>query len=184
MTPINSDNIPIELKERKNWIIWKLEEKTDTIRGKKTPYQIKDPHKFASSTNPETWGYFAEAVAIAPMVNASGIGYVFTEDQGIIAGDADNHEKPGTPEYEKAEENIKFIVELLKGKTYLEYSHSGKGIHFLIKGPLPLFLLKGIEIYITGRYFAMTGNKIGDCTTINELQRYGQSMDKSQLGTT
>jgi hypothetical protein len=163
---VKEENIPQCMKQLPNWLVWRLEGVTETFKGTKVPYQPKNPHYKASSTDPTTWSYFGEAAPLAPMINMDGIGYVFTLDQGIIAIDLDDCINPdGTlnPKAEKA-------LALFQGKTYIELSFSGTGYHILAYGKLPYFVRKGIEIYDSGRYFAVTGDIIGGITEIHHLQ--------------
>ena len=162
---ITERNIPSVMKSAPNWIVWKLEGKTDTFKGTKIPYSIKNPYKKASSTNPVTWGSFADSIALAKLHDMSGIGYVFTEEQGIVAIDIDGCIVNGIPT-----EIGKDILDLFLNKTYIETSQSGTGYHILTKGKLKITSFKAIEVYTSGRYFAITSNVVGGCTDINPAQ--------------
>ena len=161
MIAIQEHGIPFALKSQPHWILWNLEGKTDTFKGTKIPYNPKNPFIRASTTDPTTWESFGYTLSMAKMHNASGIGYVFTEDQGIVAIDIDNALSD-----DGIEEKAKKVLDLFKGKTYIEKSHSGKGFHILCKGKMPDVKLKGIEIYNSGRYFAITGELFEGVTEI------------------
>lgn len=70
----NFDNIPKELREYPNWVLWKLQQ----VNGRKTkvPYQVNG--KTASSTNPNTWTSFDNVLQEYNKGQYSGIGFVFT----------------------------------------------------------------------------------------------------------
>jgi len=65
------DNIPQELKQYPNWVVWDLN---------KIPYSAIGGRRGgkASSTNPATWCSFDEAVAAHKAGECDGIGFVFT----------------------------------------------------------------------------------------------------------
>lgn len=131
--------VPQELKEKKQWVCW---------AGDKLP---KNPYtgKNAQSNNPATWSDFDTAVNAVNKFLFNGIGFMFAD--GFFGVDLDN----STPELNK-----EFISTL---KSYTEYSKSGKGIHIIAKGKLPAGRRRkgNIEMYDSGRYFIVTGNKIG-----------------------
>lgn len=153
------------MREAKNWVLWKLEGKTDSFKGTKMPYNPKNPYQKASTTDVKTWETFGYTFTAAQLHGMSGIGYVFTEDQGIIAIDIDN-----VISEDGVDEKAARVLEIFGGKTYIEKSHSGKGFHILCKGGMPRNKLKGIEIYNSGRYFAITGELYKGITEINYLQ--------------
>lgn len=163
---IQEQNIPPLLRSRNNWIVWKLIGKTDEVKGTKVPYQTKNPYLKASTTDPNTWSSFGEAIAIANLHGLPGVGYVFTEEQNIVAIDIDSCIINGEPD-----ENAKQLLELFKGKTYIEKSVSGTGYHILCKGKVPENRkIKTIEVYTQGRYFAITGDLVENNTDISECQ--------------
>ena len=163
---LNEQNIPLDLKQSKNWIVWKLEGKTESYKGTKIPYQPRNPYAKASTIDSNTWSSFGDAVAIANLHNLSGVGYVFTEQQKIVAIDIDDCIINGMPD-----ENAQKLLALFKDKTYIETSVSGTGYHILCKGSIPENRkIKSIEVYIKDRYFTMTGNMVGSVNKIVDCQ--------------
>lgn len=138
-------NIPIELKNLKQWVC--------ASQYGKVPMQATLPIA-ASSTNPQTWSTFQEALMSVECGNYENVGFVFA-DNGIVGVDIDTgYDDDG------------FITELASDiigtcKSYTEKSRSGRGFHILLKGTLP-FKGKnnrsGVEIYKESRYFIMTGD--------------------------
>ena len=163
MIAIQEQNIPLPMRQAKQWVLWKLEGKTDTFKGTKIPYQPKNPYEKASTTNPITWENFGYTLSAANLHGMTGVGYVFTEAQGIVAIDVDN-----VLTEHGVDEKAKQVLELFKGKTYIEKSHSGKGFHILCIGKMPDNKLKNIEVYNSGRYFAITGMLFEGCTDIKD----------------
>jgi putative DNA primase/helicase len=162
---IQEQNIPSMMKSSPHWILWKLEGQTPDFKGTKIPYSAKNPYKKASSTNPYTWGMFGEVLPLAHLHDMSGVGYVFTEEMGIVAIDIDGCIVNGIPT-----DIGNDVLSLFSGKTYIEISQSGTGYHILAKGTLKAKSFTGIEVYTSGRYFAMTGNIVGGCNAINTTQ--------------
>jgi primase-polymerase (primpol)-like protein len=144
---MNLNNIPDELKALRQWVGVGVDSKV--------PMRI-DTLYSASSTNPDTWCTFTEAVKAIELGEITYPGFVFN-DNGIVAIDIDDgYDEDG------------FMSELAadiigKCKSYTEKSKSGRGFHILLYGDLPFKgknNLKGVEIYKTARYFIMTGDVI------------------------
>lgn len=152
------EQIPLELKELKQWIVWKLElGKDDKLT--KVPYRIDFPGAHASSTNPKSWTTFDNAVfTFQNEKGYSGIGFVFSKDDPYIGIDFDKCiEKSTGLVYPSIEQDI------LSLNSYTEISQSGTGIHVIGKGVNPDPDGKGgrkgfFEMYSRDRYFAITGN--------------------------
>lgn len=150
-------NIPQELQNLKQWVC--------ANSNSKVPMMSTLPYA-ASSTNPNTWGTFQEAVMSVGCGNYDNIGFVFN-DNGIIGIDIDTgFDDDGFPT-ELASEIITMC------NSYTEKSRSGRGFHILVKGTLP-FKGKnnrnGVEIYKQARYFIMTGDVFGCNREIIENQ--------------
>lgn len=139
-------NIPVELRNIPNWIVWKFEN-LDQPKPTKVPYDAKTG-KLASVSRSETWSTFEQAVAAAPY--CSGIGFVLTSDAGFCCIDLDATEDPELQAKQQAIETA--------FNSYSEISPSGKGLHIWLKGTVPSGRRRGpIEVYSTGRYMTMTG---------------------------
>lgn len=54
------NNIPVELQNLKQWVVWRYEE-TEGGKPTKLPY-CPMTNKLASTTDPSTWGTFLQAV--------------------------------------------------------------------------------------------------------------------------
>jgi len=152
------ESIPQELKDLKQWIVWKLEISKDE-RLTKIPYRIDLPGAHASTTNPKSWTTFKNAVfTFENEKGYNGIGFVFTENDPYIAIDFDKCiEKETGLIYPSTEQDV------LSLNSYTEVSQSGSGIHVIGKGVNPDPEGKGskkgnFEMYSKDRYFAITGN--------------------------
>lgn len=145
------ENIPPEMKSLNQWVCWKLEKAKG--RNTKVPYQANG-HK-ADSTDQETWSSFEDVCKVAG--NFSGIGFVLSEDSGIMGLDFDHVRDPETGKWDaEALDEIKSIG------SYAEISPSGTGAHVICIAKIPGNRRRAgsREMYETGRYFTVTGNKI------------------------
>jgi len=160
------ENIPVELRRSDQWVVWKIEERTGKDKKPvkaKVPYSARTGEK-ASTKDPDTWSSYEKAICAVRNFGMDGIGFVFTENDPYVGIDLDNaiHED-GTIGLDQGK-----LVERLD--SYTETSQSGSGLHIIVKGETPggQALKKGdafgpghgLEIYETGRYFIMTGNRL------------------------
>lgn len=157
MAEILSCNIPDELKQAKQWVGWKYIQEPGKAKPTKPPYQIHDPSRRASSTDPSTWASFSDAMKAADNGQGlDGIGFVFIGMGPYVGIDLDHCIKDG-----KIEPWAQKTLDLFPG-CYVEISPSGTGLHLIIKGKLPgQGRKKGpIETYCEGRYFTVTGQAL------------------------
>lgn len=168
---MNPYNIPEELRVRRQWILWRMEWRSDDpehqLKPTKIPYVARPGGGKASVTNPADWVTFDEAVR-APLSSKepvdptvpleqsgySGLGFVFTADDPYTGIDLDDTQG----NVEAYERQFKVFREF---DSYSELSPSEKGMHIFIKGQIPGG--KGrrrafIELYSQERFFTMTGN--------------------------
>ena len=158
------NNIPIELRQYRQWVVWRLEIVPGKDKPTKTPYNPFSKLK-ASVTNPNTWVSFDEACSAgpflteavsndAPIAGFHGIGFVFTESDPYGFIDLDDVHG----DVEAYERQRKIYEEF---NSYSEQSPSGTGYHILVRAKLPPLSGRrraGIEIYSDARYATFTGN--------------------------
>lgn len=153
--------VPEELRERPQWVGWKYEVRDGNAT--KVPMNV-GTGRMASSTDPNTWCGFDEAVRGLPRhPDWAGIGFVFSPDDPIAGVDLD--------ECIDDEGNIvpsaREIIEALD--SYTEVSPSGRGVKIHIRAnkgdekrskskAIPGF--KESEVYDRGRYFTVTGRHL------------------------
>lgn len=161
----NFNEIPAELRNLSQWILWKAEKKGG--RYTKIPYQVDGNE--ARSNDRRTWSTFATAAKFYTATNTDGIGFVFSRQDNYIGIDIDDCVTYAADDTEKENPIINdFATEVIETlDSYTEYSVSGTGIHIIIKGSLPQSVVGtgrkstkyGLEIYQYGRYFTMTGHR-------------------------
>jgi hypothetical protein len=160
--------VPAELKAKQNWVRWRLE----TVNGRltKVPYQLNGNK--ASSTDKSTWNSYENVVANAVINDREGVGVM--TDGTWIGFDLDGCRNPETGEIAPW---AKRIVESLG--TYTEITPSGTGVRAYALGTLPdgarRFSMAasagfgdkvGIEVYSRQRYFTVTGNRLGEASSL------------------
>jgi hypothetical protein len=154
---MNYNNIPNEIKERAQWILYKAQINLKSNQMTKVPYDIYGNK--ASTTAPAQWSDFTTAVnTLNNGGNYAGLGFVFTERDNLVGIDFDNCIKDGVID-PTVEEWIN------KLNSYTEYSQSGNGLHVILKANLDnsyknvgsINKIK-VEVYNKSRYFVMTGD--------------------------
>lgn len=141
------DTIPKELTSIHQWVCaWK---------NSKIPMRAV-VKKGASSINPETWATFEDAKAAVENGTYDYLGFVFNNN-GIVGIDIDCG-------YDDDGFLSEVSIDIMRScRSYTERSRSGRGIHIYLKGELP-FTGKtnrsGVEIYCSGRFFIVTGEKL------------------------
>ena len=149
------NNIPIELKELNRWVLYRLY--WDEKRGKydKKPFNARTGG-FAQSNNPNTWCDYETAVNVVDLYD--GLGFMLGD--GIFGVDIDG-----------VEINDPLVKEvLITLNSYAEVSPSGKGIHVICLGKKPEGACRkaNFECYDKGRFFTVTGNRIGSFNTLRD----------------
>lgn len=157
------NEIPIELQQLNNWIVWKLESRKG--KNTKVPYSVNDGE--ARSNDANTWNSFVDAVTAARTGRYDGIGFMFSQQDQYIGIDIDKCFKNGV-----FNEVATSVIDSLD--SYTEFSPSKTGVHLIVKGKMPDWIKGtgkksskyGIEIYSHGRYFTFTGDRENE----NEIQ--------------
>lgn len=143
-----------DIRDLRQWLVWRLEERHG--RPTKIPYSPATGQR-ASSTTPESWASYQEAVRSRKDHGYDGIGFVFSKDDPFCGVGLDGCLDPKTGELEGW---ARKIVEELD--SYTEISPSGTGVHILIRATLPEGRNRKdrIEMYDRGRYFTVTGRHL------------------------
>ncbi|WP_260390054.1 DUF927 domain-containing protein [Staphylococcus warneri] len=155
---VNALEIPEELKELPQWVLWRAEWNEKQQQFSKVPYSFSGYR--ASSTNKDTWTIFDVINRLnEDNENYNGIGFMLSDDDNYIVLDIDN----------AIDEHGQIISDLaldMTEITYCEKSPSGTGLHCFFKGQLPSERKKkrsdlDIELYDNARFMTVTGESIG-----------------------
>lgn len=176
------ENIPVELKQLKRWVVWKPEKKPGKIKPDKVPYSLQlnpvtgiKEEKLAAVNNPDTWMTFDEALQLMKSKKKyKGLNFVFpsTSVKGdfekLVGIDLDN------VTMSNGELNPTKIEEIKSLNTYAEVSPSGTGLRAICFAEFPENEEKhkgDIEVYQSGKFLSITGHKlVGVPATVNHAQ--------------
>lgn len=155
--PFSANSFPAELRAQRSFVVWRYENKPGQPKRAKVPYvpRAKGFTK-ALSNDPSTWGHLGDALAVVDLNEYDGIGFMLTE--GLVFIDLDGCRDPDTG---VIEEWAQEIIDALD--SYTELSPSGTGVHILAYGELPASKGRkkaGVEMYSSGRYATMTGDRL------------------------
>src|ERR1017187_8573528 len=144
--------IPTSLKAKRIWLPFKTSPRP-AGGVNKIPHNRQG--RPAKHNDPSTWMSYAEAVQQAQRPGFGGIGIMLHAELGIMGIDFDHCVTDGVidPEVEG------WIAAL---GTYTELSFSADGLHALAFGRLPWKANRDskVEMYVTGRYFVVTGRQM------------------------
>lgn len=149
--------MPRAMRERAQWLLWKLEEVEGRKGLQKVPYygdggkrkgdlgSAKDRRRLLSLD--------AVLQRFTRMPEMSGVGFAFLDGDGLVGIDLDWKEEPDGQPLEHHEAVIAAC------DSYTEFSPSGKGVHIITEGRCDSFKHDaiGVEVYCGGRYFTCTG---------------------------
>lgn len=167
----NVEKIPVELQKLQNWGVYKKVWDDKRQKFTKIPYNAMTDDK-ASSTNPEHWTTFDNAVK-AMYENNEYAGLAFFFEKPYVGIDLDNIGEDLIDYYEGMRDTNIVHEFLTATKSYAEISQSGKGIHIIGKiDELPSDRRRkgDVEIYNEKRFFAITGDKFGDYDEVNWIE--------------
>lgn len=165
--------IPEELRALPQWVTWGDE----LVDGRRAKVPYTPTGRRASSTDPNTWGTFEEAVrkwweAVDSASPLRGIGYVLARNDAFVGVDFDDCRLRGHLHPVVAE----LVAQL---DSFTEISPSGNGLHVFVRADL-----KGhrnrtsktpwggeFEAYAHSRYFTITGQHLeGTPGTVEDRQ--------------
>jgi hypothetical protein len=154
------DNIPQEMRDYRQWIVWRYEDREGT-KPTKVPYCIGTGY-MASSTDPSTWSTFDDAVR-ALTKGYDGIGFVLSDNDPYCFIDLDDpyeKNKQGGMKHNNPQEILDRQLNVFNVfNSYAEKSPSGKGLHIIVRGKVPSGRKRAaIEVYSSERYMTMTGD--------------------------
>jgi putative DNA primase/helicase len=165
---ITPGNIPRELRDRDQWVVWRSEERGG--KATKVPYAVGGGH--ARANDPKTWASFSEAVQVAGD-GYDGVGYTFAADDPYCGIDLDDVRDKETGELH---EEARSIIDRLN--SYAEISPSEEGVKIIVRASKPGDRFRtgktpwhgDIELYDRERYFTITGYVLGEQMEIREAQ--------------
>lgn len=173
---VQLDAVPLALQEMGHWVLWRYADRGG--RPTKEPCQIDG--RLARTNDPATWATFGEACQRYLVGGFAGLGYVFSRDDEFCGIDLDGCRDPKTGVIADWANDI-----IERFDSYAEVSPSKAGVKIFCRGRWPLdngkrtsvqaTPLEGkepaIEVYDHGRYFAVTGWRMGHWEEPQERQQ-------------
>lgn len=162
----NYNNIPVELRNLRQWVCYRMEIPADSKDNKPTKVP-KNPNGGARAriNDPNTWNTFQLALERSPRYD--GIEFMLSADDPYTFIDLDHC----IDEQGNIERWAQKIINNFD--SYTEFSQSGHGIHILVRGSKPGAKCRNIkdypniEFYDHSRPIVMTGNLVpGTCGII------------------
>lgn len=157
---MNYENIPNELQSLKQWGLFQKIWQPERNKYTKIPHNALNGGA-GKSNDPSTWVDFKTALEALKTYQMDGLAFFFAN--GYVGLDIDHIgdelDKFRSGDYQ--ENTVSQAITMTK--SYMEVSISGSGIHAIFKGKIPgTRRRKGnVEMYDSGRFFALTGNTIG-----------------------
>ena len=153
--------VPDEMKARPNWVVVKTWWNAEKGKYNKRPVNCNsDKGEYAESDNPETWTTFDNALKYLKEKGGTTVAYALDGKDNISCIDLDHcYDENGQPSALAKEVLSKC------GKTYVEKSVSGNGLHIFGKTSgmdIRTFSKNGdLEFYQKEHFIAMTGDGAG-----------------------
>ncbi|MBX3387628.1 MAG: hypothetical protein KF768_13750, partial [Phycisphaeraceae bacterium] len=173
------ENIPLELRERAQWVCWRYQRNKDRTDWTKVPIDASTL-KSASSKDERTWTSFQTAMSKCSLdLGYDGVGFVFSPNDpycGIDLDDCIGANGLISPEAQAINDEC---------GSYAEISPSGTGVKIILKGAMPggggrqfstidgrpLEGMSKIECYSQARFFTVTGRALpGSPTEVRDGQ--------------
>ena len=153
--------VPDEMKARPNWVVVKTWWNADKAKYNKRPVNCNsDKGEYAESDNPETWTTFDNALKYLKEKGGTTVAYALDGKDNVSCIDLDRC-------YDENGQSSALAKEILSkcGKTYVEKSVSGNGLHIFGKTSgmdIRTFSKDGdLEFYQKEHFIAMTGDGAG-----------------------
>lgn len=167
-------HIPNAMRERKQWLLWRLEEVEGRDGLQKVPYYISGRKRFGDlggEADLRALASFDDALKrFAGAAHFTGVGFAFLANDGLVGVDLD-----GMFDLETGEVNAEHRAIVEACASYSERSVSGAGMHIITLGHTDSFKHDpcGVEVYCGGRYFTCTGlHYEGTPAQVTELKPY------------
>lgn len=155
------EQIPNELRQLKRWGLFRKE--WIEARKKYTKIPVSPFDGSGGKSNDEnTWSDFDTALNALGQWKTCGLAFYFKEP--YLGIDID-HVSTEIEQYLNGDTTDNIVYDFLsRTNSYTETSLSGEGVHIITRGTIPggKRRHKNVEMYQTGRFFALTGNGFGN----------------------
>lgn len=152
-------SLPLAMRERPQWLLWKFEQHEGEAKPRKMPYYCSGRRRTGKqgdeADRAALIGFDAAVARLRMATIFSGLGFAFLPGDGLIGVDIDGAIDPATGE---VSELCSKVIELCA--SYTERSPSGKGVHIIMAGETNTAKDNGIglEMFCKSQYFTCTGS--------------------------
>lgn len=162
--------IPDELKPLKQWGLYRKIWQPKKQKYTKIPHNAVDGGD-GKTNDPSNWVDFKTALKALTTYQMDGLGFYFKAPYVGIDVDHIPNDIERWKQGDKEDNEVQEFMGLTN--SYTETSLSGAGIHIIVKGKIPGDRRRkaNVEMYETGRFFAMTGNLLGNVRTISSPKK-------------
>lgn len=159
-TPPDYSAVPAALRDVRQWLCWKLEQKPGAKKPAKMPAYASGKRRTGaqgSDADRAALVSFDDAVKAMSKLGATGIGFAFLPGSDRIGLDLDRAVDPETGEINPRAQRI-----IDACNSYTEWSPSGTGFHIYLLGETNNAKDNGagIEVFCTSQFFTVTGRHL------------------------
>ncbi len=157
---IGTSAIPAALRDRAQWLVWRLEQKPGAKKPAKMPYYASGKRRTGEQGSDKDRAAlvgFDTAVTAMEALKADGIGFAFLPGDGLIGIDLDKMVDAETGELSQRAQSI-----IKACDSYAEWSPSGNGFHIYVLGKTETAKDNGIgvEMFCERQFFTVTGRHL------------------------
>lgn len=154
-----SEAVPLAMRERAQWLLWRFETYEGDKKPRKVPYWASGRKRRGvqggAQDRAELCGLDA---ALAHLARGAfhGVGFAFLPGDGLIGIDID-----GAIDAETGEVSPRCQAIVDACTSYTEYSPSGRGAHIIVEGTSETFKDNsiGLEVFCGRQFFTVTGRR-------------------------
>lgn len=164
-----ASKLPRDMIESPRWLLWRAKtrrRKDGSTYIAKVPYYASGAPRSGTldtAEDAERLATFHGALAALSLGGYSGLGFALGD--GWHGVDLDKCRDPASGDIQPWAQDI-----INAAKTYTEVSPSGCGVHLIGRSDADLRTLgsngSGVELYASGRYFTVTGERVGECADV------------------
>lgn len=170
--------IPQALRDRIQWLVWRLESKPGAKKPAKMPYYVSGARRtgeqgsVSDRSQLTTFDFAMEAMSRG---RYDGVGFAFLPDDGLIGIDLDNaYAKVTDPDgvVTRGDLRMGFGDIIASCQSFTEFSPSGFGLHIYAFGKTQTFKSNdiGVEVFCGAQFFTVTGDQLlGTPDQVNDL---------------
>lgn len=154
-------NIPQELRDIPQWLVWRFVQKDPAKKPAKLPYyattgQLRSGSQGSEEDRANLVDY-ETAMERAALSEFDGVGFAFLPGDGLIGIDLDGC---FNTDDEAREARARKII--TSCASWAEYSPSGNGAHIIVRGQTETFKSNalGIEVFCGSQFFTVTGQHL------------------------